>query len=75
MCVSIYTDNGLLHVGTAVPGRCVDCSQPYIAQREKGVSISFSILKNLLKFFLPRSPLLFGEVKVTNEGPGISMVL
>lgn len=51
--------------------------QPHVAQRQHGVGVVLSgrLLQNTLKLLLTRSPFLFGQVKVPDQGPGVRVIL
>lgn len=51
--------------------------QPNVAQSQHGIGVVLSgrLLQNTLKLLLTRSPFLFGQVKVSYQGPGIWVIL
>ena len=55
----------------------VQSLQPDVAQSNHGVGVIFGsrTLQNALKLLLPRSPLLFGKMEVSNQRPCIWMIL
>ncbi len=51
--------------------------KPHVTQRQHRVSVVLSgrLLKDAFKLLLPGTPLLLRQVKVTNQRPGIRVVL
>lgn len=51
--------------------------QPHVTQSQHGVRVILCgrLFQNALKFLLARPPLLFSQVKVAYEGPGIGVIL
>lgn len=51
--------------------------QPHITQSQHGVGVVLRgrLLQNTLKLLLARSPLLFGQVKVSYQRPGVWVIL
>lgn len=51
--------------------------QPHVTQSQHGVRVILCgrLFQNTLKFLLTRPPLLFSQMQVADEGPGIGVIL
>ena len=58
----------MLLVLGAVPGTGVQGLEPHVAQGEVGVRVTLGlrVLQDALKLLLPWTPLVFGQVEVSN---------
>lgn len=60
-----------------ISGGLMQRLQPHVTQSQHGVGVVLCgrLLQDTLKLLLTRPPLLFGQVKVPYQGPGIRVIL